>query len=306
MSINKVLVTGGSGFLGSHIISEFIIQGWSVFSIDKNIKDEITGVNNVLMTLPSPDFSDFVKKIQPDLVIHAAGTASVPFSLKEPVLDFNINASVSIGLLDALKNYCPSCKVVFLSSAAVYGNPNNLPIREDDPVIPISPYGYHKFIGELLFQEYYRVFNLSCCCVRLFSAYGSGLRKQLLWDICQKLTNQNEVRLMGSGLESRDMVHAKDVAKALHIIANQASFSGETYNLASGNQITIREIAEKLINCFPRKAPLIFTGEQRTGDPLNWVADISRISKLGFNISIGLKEGLNEYALWFINNEKIA
>ena len=300
--MSKVLVTGGSGFLGRYIIKEFIGEGWKVFSIDK-YDYNLEGVDNFIMELPSPDFADLLQKIKPDLTIHAAGTASVPLSMTDPLGDFNSNTLSTAGILDAQRKYCPDCKIIFLSSAAVYGNPTILPVKESDPRLPISPYGYNKLIGELLVEEYYRIFNLSGCCVRLFSAYGPGLRRQLLWDICQKLAKQHEVRLLGNGTESRDMIHVMDVAKALTLLVKKASFQGEVYNLASGTQVTIREFAEELIHIFDANVPLIFTGERRAGDPLYWQADISKIASLGFDVTVGIKDGLKEYANWFLNNE---
>jgi UDP-glucose 4-epimerase len=302
--MNKVFVTGGNGFLGGYICREFIGLGWKVFSIDNHNNHNIEGINSIIMTLPSPDFTDLLRKIQPDLVIHAAGTASVLHSMTDPISDFEKNVVLTMGLLDTLRQNCPSCKIIFISSAAVYGNPVRLPIKEGDPLSPISPYGYNKFIGETLIEEYYRIFNLSGCCIRIFSAYGPGLSRQLLWDICKKLTEEHEVRLMGSGTESRDLIHAEDVAKALIILAEKASFNGEAYNLASGNQVTIREIAEELIHIFNVNIPLIFTGERRIGDPFNWQADISRITRLGFKITIGVKDGLNGYAKWYMKYEQ--
>jgi UDP-glucose 4-epimerase len=302
MDMNKVLITGGSGFLGKYIVKEFIDQGWKVTSVDMYKNDDAKEVDNFIMQLPSTDFSDLLLRIKPDLIIHAAGTASVPNSMIDPLGDFGSNVELTAGILNAIHRCCPYCKTIYISSAAVYGNPTRLPIQETDPIIPISPYGYNKHLGELLIEEYYRIFNLPGCCVRLFSAYGSGLRRQILWDVCQKLTKQHEVRLMGNGVESRDMIHAIDVAKAVLLLAMNATFHGEIYNLASGTQVTIREIAEELIRIFDVSVPLIFTGERRLGDPLYWQADISRISKLGFKTTIGIKDGLNEYATWFLNN----
>jgi UDP-glucose 4-epimerase len=301
--MNKILTIGGSGFLGRYIVREFSEQGWTVFSIDKYNKNDLDGVHSIVMQLPSPSFVEFLQKIKPDLIIHAAGTASVPHSMIDPLGDFNDNMLPTAGILEAQRKCCPDCKIIYISSAAVYGNPTALPIKENAPRLPVSPYGYNKLIGELLVEEYHRIFNLSGCCVRLFSAYGPGLRRQILWDICQKLTKQREVKLMGSGTESRDMIHAMDVAKALVLLAKEAPFQGEVYNLATGTQVTIKEIAEELIHVLDVNVPLTFTGERRPGDPLHWQADISQIVSLGFDATVEIKDGLNEYAKWFINNE---
>lgn len=286
------------------LIDEFITQGWNVTSVDKHLGMDLEGVNNFTMQIPSSDFSALLRKTDPGLIVHAAGTASVPNSMIEPFADFDNNAVLTAGLLDAVRKHCPYSKILYISSAAVYGEPTSFPVKETDPISPISPYGYHKRIGELLIEEYCRIFNLFGCSVRLFSAYGAGLRRQILWDICQKLSKEHEVKLMGNGIESRDLIHAKDVAKAIGLLDEKASFHGEVYNLASGVRVTIREMAEELICAFGVDVPLIFTGEHRLGDPLYWQADISRITELGFEITMDIKQGLNEYANWFLNNEQ--
>jgi UDP-glucose 4-epimerase len=302
--MNKVLITGGSGFLGRYLINEFIIQGWDVTSVDKHPGMDIEGVNNITMQIPSPDFSVLLRETSPSLIVHAAGTASVPNSMIEPVADFDNNAVLMAQLLDAVRRHCPAARILYISSAAVYGNPTTLPVKETDPISPISPYGYTKYIGELLIEEYCRIFNLYGCTVRLFSAYGAGLRRQILWDICQKITKEHEVKLMGNGMESRDMIHAMDVARAISLLAAKTSFHGEVCNLASGVRTTIREMAEELIRAFGVEVPLVFTGERRAGDPYYWQADISRITELGFKITMDMKRGLNEYANWFMNHER--
>ena len=300
--MNKVLITGGNGFLGKFISREFLAQGWQVYSIDKFGGETLAGVESLNMEIPSPGLAAFFDKTQPNLIIHAAGTASVADSMLNPLDDFDKNARPTTEILDAQRKYCPTSKIIYISSAAVYGNPSHLPIKESDPRLPISPYGYHKLIGELLIEEYQRIYNLAGCCVRLFSAYGPGLRRQILWDVCQKATHLSEVRLMGSGEESRDMIHARDVAKSLILLADKASFQGEVYNLASGNQVRVKTIAKGLLAILNPTAPLIFSGERRAGDPLYWQADISTITKFGFQVTMDIQSGLREYAEWFKQN----
>lgn len=300
--MKNMLITGGSGFLGRYIVKDFIDQEWKVTSIDKDHDQLIQGADGFVMPLPSPAFSDLLEKLKPDLIIHGAGTASVPNSLIDPLGDFNNSVALTIELLDALRNSCPNAKIIFLSSAAVYGNPAKLPVGEDAVLQPVSPYGFHKLICEKIIEEYCSIFGVGGCSVRIFSAYGPGLRRQILWDICTKISKQHRVHLMGSGRESRDLVHATDIAKAVRLLGKKAAFHGEVYNLASGTSITIREIAEELIHIFGTQVPLAFTGERRLGDPLHWQADISRICGLGFKPAVRIKDGLCEYAKWFINN----
>ena len=304
----KVLVSGAVGFLGSHIVDKFVDQGWEVIGIDKHKTAEVsrsTGLATYYsITLPSKRFEGLLSTVKPDLFIHAAGTASVRSSIEEPLNDYRQNAEVLFFILDAIRKQSPDTRFLFLSSAAVYGNPVELPIHESATLRPISPYGYHKLICEKIIEEYHAVFGVRVCSVRIFSAYGEGLRRQLLWEICQKISKEHEVKLMGNGTESRDMIHATDVARAIGLLATKTAFDGEVYNLASGVRVTIREMAEELIRAFGVDVPLVFTGERRVGDPYYWQADISRIAGLGFGITVDIKQGLKEYANWFINHER--
>lgn len=297
--MNKVIVTGGCGFLGGYIARGFHDQGWQVSVIDQVKSNSLVGVSQLVLPITSPEVSDHIYQTQPDVLIHAAGTASVQNSMADADADFARNVGITEHLLNNLKKQCPQCKTIFLSSAAVYGNPQRLPIREEDPTAPISPYGFNKRMCEMLVEEYAAIFDLPACSVRIFSAYGQGLQKQILWDICTKIKENHKVVLSGTGHESRDMIHAQDIFKGILLLTTQAQFRGEAYNLSSGHEITINELASKLIEKFDPHIQLEFSGQMRAGDPINWRADISKIKSLGFSNSINIDEGLQQYADWF-------
>lgn len=297
--MNKVIVTGGCGFLGGYIARGFCDHGWKVSVIDQVCSHPLTGMDKLVSSITSPEVSEFIDQIQPDVLVHAAGSASVQTSMADADADFERSVGITEHLLNTLKKQSPQCKVIFLSSAAVYGNPQTLPIKEEDQKSPISPYGYNKLMCELLIEEYATLFSLPTCSVRIFSAYGEGLQKQILWDICTKIKDHDKVVLSGTGQESRDMIHAQDIFKCIFMLAQKAQFHGEVFNLASGLEITIRELAEKLIEKYNPAIPLEFSGVRRAGDPINWQADISKLSGLGFASSININYGLQRYADWF-------
>lgn len=296
--MNKVLVTGSSGFLGGYIAREFLQQGWQVALVDQYRNPEMDPSLQIVTSLLSDEAENAISDLQPDLVVHAAGTASVQNSLANADQDFAGSVMLTQRLLSLLQRRTPKSKVIFLSSAAVYGNPKKLPVSEDDAIAPISPYGFNKYMSELLIELYVRVYHLQACSVRIFSAYGSGLRKQLFWDICNKVKSDHAVTLMGTGNEERDMIHVLDISRAIHLLATKAVFQGENYNLGSGIPTSIRELAKTLIDNFG-DIPLTFSGQSRPGDPLHWQADVSRLSNLGFACEVGIKEGLAQYAEWF-------
>lgn len=223
--------------------------------------------------------------------------------MKNPREDFHVNTVLTLEMLDALRRYTPQTRFILLSSAAVYGNPASLPIKESARRQPISPYGFHKMQSEIIAEEFYTVYNIRTCSVRIFSAYGPDLRQQVLWDICRKAREGSVVSLSGTGNESRDFVHASDIAKGIAQVVPGAEFHGEAYNIASGREVRIRDLAGRLIVALGEDSELRFTGQPRLGDPLRWCADISRISQVGYHTTIRIEEGIDEYAAWFLAHE---
>jgi UDP-glucose 4-epimerase len=300
---DTVLVTGVAGFIGGYVARHFFGRGWRVAGLDVHPPDPSQGTVLAAffgMGLPSSDLARVVSEIRPDVCVHCAGPASVGFSMEDPVSDFRATVPVTFNLLDMLRLNAPACRFIFTSSAAVYGNPSTLPIDETAPPRPISPYGFHKLIGEQLAVEFNRVYGLATATVRIFSAYGIGLKRQVLWDICRKSSSGERLTLRGTGNESRDFINAHDVARAMWLLSQNAPFGGEAYNVASGKETTIREVQEILFEGLDRTVPVEFDGSVVPGNPLNWRADMSRISALGFAPEIGLKQGALDYARWYL------
>jgi UDP-glucose 4-epimerase len=302
----RILVTGAGGFLGSHICNYFGRHGHSILAVDKFSPVSTTAdlypnlLNFSVISLPDKTFASLIEEFQPTLLIHCAGTASVPYSMQEPYDDFQQSAGVTVFILEILRRHMPSCHFIFLSSAAVYGNPKKLPISENSPCQPISPYGYHKYMCEMLCQEYESIFGIKSSVLRIFSAYGERLRKQVIFDLCRKFTDpsSNTVEVYGTGNETRDFIHALDIAQATDCIQN-AKASG-VFNVASGTQTLISEVAELIKIHMNSKKEIIYSGASRPGDPLYWQADISRLSSLGFQPKIPLTEGAYNYCQWFM------
>ncbi|MBI3761283.1 MAG: NAD-dependent epimerase/dehydratase family protein, partial [Chloroflexi bacterium] len=132
--------------------------------------------------------------------------------------------------------------------------------------------------------------------LRIFSAYGPGLRRQVMWDICRKMLRSDEVELIGTGDETRDFVHARDVGRAVAHLLDRAPFAAEAYNLAAGEETRIRDLADLIARALGRTPRVRFSGATRPGDPLRWQADLSRIKSLGYEPSVRLEDGVAEYA----------
>jgi UDP-glucose 4-epimerase len=151
---------------------------------------------------------------------------------------------------------------------------------------------------ELLAEEFHRIYGLPTTAVRIFSAYGPGLRRQVVWDICRRALTNDRLLMHGTGEESRDFIHAADVAAALALLVERAPFEGDRYNVATGCETTIRLLADLVIEELGRSMVPEYDGTATPGDPRNWRADISRITALGFAPRISLREGLRGVAGW--------
>ena len=298
---STVLVTGAAGFLGRYVVRLFKEFGLTVVGVD-NVAQENAPLSYLdayfRFDLPDPEFATAVRGAAPAILVHCAGRASVGLSVTEPAGDFYSNAVVTFEILNALRSVAPKCRFIQLSSAAVYGNPLTRPVCEDQPLAPISPYGFHKMLSEQLCIEFASLYGVPTASARIFSAYGPGLRRQVLWDVCQKALVGNTIVLQGTGRETRDFVHALDISKAVYAIALKAPMEGEAYNVASGREVSICELASMVVDAVGHGGGVEFDGQVPVGNPLNWRADIARVGALGFTPSVSLERGVRSFADW--------
>lgn len=294
----KILITGSEGFIGQNCVAYFTQIGFEVWGVDLYNQPSQNYLYNKISRL-SDDLEEILKINQFDILINASGSANVNYSMTHPIIDFESNCLDVIILLESIRKYQIACKYIHLSSAAVYGNPVSLPIREDSNTHPLSPYGWHKVISESLCKEYSSVHKVPTIIVRPFSVYGPGLKKQLFWDLFQKIkSSKGSIELWGTGSESRDFIYIDDLIRAIHILIDNANFNAELYNLASGNETSINEVIEIFINSFDSTINYKFNGNVREGDPINWRADITKISSIGFKPEISIEVGIFKLVDW--------
>lgn len=297
----SVLVTGVAGFIGRYVARHFSEQGWFVIGID-NSPPENAPLSSLSayhrLQLPNAVLSSLLQQESPQVCIHCAGRASVGLSITDPTADFYASTMLTFEVLNALRLNAPSCRFILLSSAAVYGNPETLPVSEAQLPAPISPYGFHKWQCEQLCLEFAKIYHLPTACLRIFSAYGPGLRRQVLWDMCRKVITENSLTLQGTGKESRDFIHALDIARALSVVATFAPMQGEVYNLGTGQEVAIAKLAHIVLNALDAECTPQFDGVVPPGTPLNWQADISKLKGLGFTASVPLDRGVKTFANW--------
>jgi UDP-glucose 4-epimerase len=294
----KILIIGSQGFIGSHCLNYFSSKGFTVYGCD--IYEKSNQDNYISLKQLGNDFNKIFSNNKFDYCINAAGSANVNYSFKFPEKDFELNVSLVINLLGAIKNHAPTCKFINFSSAAVYGNPSKLPISENAETSPLSPYGYHKLLSENLLLEYYKFFGLKTCSLRVFSAYGEGLKKQLFWDLYEKIStsDSNSITLYGTGMESRDFIYISDLVNAVELLIKNAKFEGEVYNVANGEEVSIKNAVDVFVKEYKWGGNIVFSGDAKTGDPNNWKADIKKIQSLGYVPKIPFVLGIKNYCQW--------
>ena len=277
------LVTGARGFIGSHVARGLEAAG-----------HDVAAAGRPDMEIPSAAFAELVERTAPELVVHCASPASVAGSIEDPGADRRGSVEVLEAVVGELGRLPTPPRLVFVGSAAVYGQPESLPIAEDHPVAPLSPYGAHRAECEELLARG----DLPSACLRVFSAYGEGLRRQVLWDICRRAVEDGAVELAGTGDETRDFVHVSDIAGAVATVSGAADFEGEAYNVGTGDATAIRELAEMLVSSLGDGARVSFSGVSRPGDPDRWQADPARLMALGWRPRVALSDGAAAYARW--------
>ena len=303
----SVLVTGGAGFIGSHLVEALVAGGARVTVVDNLTKGQFENLATVrdqvsLRTLDLRDasFPELLEETMPDAVYHLAGFASVPDSVHAVRTDFEQNAEATLDLLEAVRRSAPDTRIVFASSAAVYGEGSDAALEETGATVPLAPYGVSKLAAERYMHVYAKVFGLRTVIARLFPVFGPRLRRHVIWDLMCKLdANPRELSLEGDGTEVRDFAYVANAVTALVLLADRARMEGEVYNASDGRPVTIRELAEILCEKTGVSPRITCTGEVRPGVSRAWVADTSRLRELGFQPRVVLEDGLAETVAWF-------
>lgn len=280
----KLLVTGALGFIGGSVARHAFERGHEVLGLARPEDPAPHRAPGFPITHldGSASLTSILAAHAPDAVLHAAGKASVGASMSAPGDDFEGSVLTFQALLEAVRASGLRPRVILPSSAAVYGDPGALPVAEDAPAAPISPYGFHKRIAEILADEYAACFGLDVVVARLFSVFGPAQRRLLLWEIYAQLAGPgDEAWLDGTGAESRDFLPVSDVAEALIQLADRPRRgrprAAEILNVASGEERTVLEIASAMRDLVAPHKRITCRGHERPGDPKRWRADITRL-----------------------------
>jgi len=296
----KILIIGSEGFIGTHIKNRFSKSN-EVWCAD--VLPSANSSQYYQLPLNNTDFNVLFKGRQFDVCINASGNGSVPISINKPIYDYELNVTNTIKILDSIRTHNPECKFINMSSAAVYGNPSILPIKETSSLKPLSPYGWHKLYAEQICKEYFYLYNIQTINLRLFSVYGEHLKKQLFWDLNQKCQHATEIELFGSGSETRDFIYIDDLVNAIDLVIKNGLFNGEAINIASGIEVEIKKAASIFINEKNPTIKLKFNMIVKPGDPLHWRADIGLLESFGFKNKVTIEKGLKNVVKWLNENK---
>lgn len=295
------LITGAHGFIGRYIARGFSEADHRVIGIGHGDWPAHESAHWGLDEWHNSDITmDELLQCHetPDVLVHCAGSGSVGFSMQHPMTDFERTVWTTHYVLEYIRTRSPNTILLYLSSAAVYGVCSDLPIAESTPVRPVSPYGYHKQISEDICRMYSDIYGLKVAIVRMFSVYGEGLKKQLLWDTCEKI-RLGSTHFWGTGEETRDWIHVEDAAKAVLAISDSMTSRFEVFNLASGVGTQIRDVVETVFKFYKTNKTPSFNGLENKGNPAHYAADISKLTAIGWSPSISLDDGIAGYVEWY-------
>jgi len=307
----KVLVTGGAGFVPSHVVDAFVAAGAKVTALDNFSAGKLANLEHLGADVEIIDMDIRDRRIpklvrQQDIVIHMAANADVAMSVRDPDFDFQNNV---IGSYNILKSCLDSNleKIVFASSAAVYGEPQYIPIDEKHRTNPRSPYGASKLAIERLGIAYHETFGLPFTAIRIFNTYGIRQPRYVMYDLLRKLyRDPTKLEVLGTGEQIRDYSYATDTAECFLLVAQHDNTSGEVYNVAGGNPIRIKDLTQHLISILGlTKVEVIFTGNSWPGDITTLVADIAKAKgQLGFKPRVSIEDGINLLNEWLKLKDK--
>jgi UDP-glucose 4-epimerase len=304
----QILVTGAAGFIGSHTVDQLLQAGHSVVGAD-NFR---TGRRENLVTaLASPKFAlheldvsapdavaQLVRQIQPDAIIHLAALVSVQESMADPALNYALNVQATQNVAEASRVNGVR-RIVFASSAAIYGDAATVPIREGDEKKPISPYGAAKLASEALLLGHGAAFGLTVRCQRYFNVFGprqdpASPYSGVISIFQRRYRDGKPVTIYGDGRQTRDFISVHDVARANVIAATQQGLRSGSANICTGRATTLQEIVAQFSREYPQ-VPAPTHAAPRTGDIQHSVgAPEVAVAELGFRAAVSVQTGLQE------------
>ena len=308
----KALVTGGSGFIGSNVVKELIERGFEVNVLDNlssgyliNIKNYISDGKVDFGAGDVRDYASVERAMQGvNVVFHLAASVGRQRSLDNPQLDSEINLVGTVNVLEAMRK-CGAQRIVYSSSAAMFGELITPTIDENHPQNADSPYGVSKLAAEKMILAYAGIYNITAVCLRYFNIYGVNQRFDMYGNVipifAKRIYSGEPITIFGDGTQTRDFVNAKDVARA-NIVAATKAKKTDVYNVGSGESITIQNLAEMMQDISGINVGIHYAPE-RPADVKHCKANAEKIKRdLDFETEVDFKKGLSDYLKWYNDN----
>ncbi len=303
--MKKYLVTGGAGFIGSHIVRALLEQGDFVRILDNFSTGKRENIAGLSIEIVEGDLLDKAKVAEAvqgvDIIFHEAAFVSVPQSMEDPLPCFEINQRGTEFLLEAARKAGVK-RVVLASSAAVYGD-SNVRCDEETPLRPLSPYAVSKIVDELYAEMYTRSFGLEVVALRYFNVYGPRQRPDSMYAAAvpiftRRLLDGKPVTIFGDGGQTRDLVYVGDIVRANLVASEHPAAPGQVFNICSGDEIRVIDIIENLMDFFPN-APAPEFAPARAGDIYRSLGSPAKAQKMmGFKTQTSLEAGLKAVVDW--------
>lgn len=298
-AFDTVIVTGGAGFIGSHIAGQLTATATVTIYDDLSTGQPANIPTETDLIEDSIRDRAHLRKIvkQADLIFHEAAQVSVQRSIENPVESHETNLDPMLTILEAARD--TDTRVVFASSAAIYGEPEYTPIDEDHPKEPNSPYGLEKLTADHYCRLYHDLYGVEAVALRYFNVYGPGQQagdySGVISIFREQALNDEPITIEGDGTQTRDFVHIDDVVQANILAATSDHSPGKAFNVGTGTQITIRKLAEAIKDATNSDSEIIHV-EPREGDIEESVADISRAREtLGYEPEYEINKGIEAY-----------
>lgn len=302
----KIIVTGGLGFIGSHLSDSLLLDKHNVIILTRNL----TSKSKITKQLPNAkieevDTTDFqkltktIKKHKPDVIFHLAGETSHQNSFQDPMYDVDVNTKSTLCILETIRNFIPKCKLILGSTFIVIGKPEKLPVNENSKCNPTTIYGSNRLTSEYFCNIYHNVYGLDTVVFRITNCFGpreqykTPKKNALNYLIYQSYKNK-KVTIYNQGNFFRDVIFITDVISALKIILNKGK-SGELYWISSGKKTWFYQFGKYLEDLTKTKVKYVpspnYTKKVDVG---NFVVDNTKLKSLGWKPSTTIKQGIKE------------
>ena len=306
----KVLVTGGAGFIGSHLVDRLVKEGYRVKVIDnlssgrlENIKHHIDVRTIELIIGDMKDPQTVLRAVEGvDVVFHFAANPEVRVSAINPEIHFNENVVATFNLLEAMRKSGVK-ELIFASSSSVYGEPGEIPVDENAPIRPVSVYGASKAACENLIHAYSKLYGIKAVILRYANVVGPRLRHGVMWDFINKLLkNPTELEVLGDGKQVRSYIYIDDAMEATMIAWRKSESNYEVFNVASKDWITVDEVADVVIramdlNNVKKVYKPVMHGVEWPGDVKKIALKIEKLKIIGFKPKLNSREAIHITAI---------